>query len=481
MTKLDNRNQDDIVGETLSRLGRDLTAPLTALIAEIHAVDELNADDDSAAHLVELGYELRGILAPLIELARLEARLSVNQQRRADIELEGLVEETVAAPELAGTFELAVRGELGVSFADEPALSHWLTLCLRLIGRMTKDKKRLRAHREVHRPSDRIVLAVHIRDRDRISLEILKWAARLIGASVDVEGPALRLCFPVCEAPEADQTVLPAKPVGPVLAFRRTDERGEVQHDVSERRAIVLVVDHEPAAQNYMGRVLELEGFDVVTSSALEHAHEAAHAYRPDVIMLDRLQLAHEGGDWVRRFKEDPALARIPLVLVQSEESESLGLVGIADVVRKPIDPLEIVKTLDRLTRAGSPPVVVVRNEKDATKWERYLEGTLERIVVAGSVSDAERILDSATPVALIVDVRSVDGAIALLERVRSRQGGAELPVIAVHGRLTKKVRLRLESLADQRLTGSELGRRSLQSALRALIGDGERRGVGVS
>ena len=468
-------NRDDIAGELLARLGCELAEPLRALIAEIHALDERNAEDDGAARLVELGYDLQTILEPVTALAQFEAAPASNN--KTDIDLNSLLERTIATPELARSFKSAVRGELGLSFDDNARLEQGLLLCLRLMSRMMKDKTRLQVHREVHEPSDRIVLTVQIREPKPLALELLKRAAHLLGASVEVDGSALLFGFPVAERPEREKV----ESSSPVLAFRRDEPRGSSELEVSERASIVLVVDHEPAAQDYMSRILELDGFDVVKSSTLEDAYAAAHAYNPDIIIVDRLQLAREDGEWVRRFRADPALARIPLVLLQSEESESLGLIGVSDVIRKPINPDEVVATVDRLTRASSSPLLLLRDQEDAAKWERCLEDARRRVVTASSVSEAERVLDTVTPAALIVDIcnMNMNETLSLLEDLRRSDRTRDVPVVAIHSRLTEKDRLHLESLADRRLPFSELSTRSLQATLRELTGDAEQSGVG--
>ena len=67
------KTNDDVAGELLARLGEELAKPLAALIAEIHALDERDAEDDRLTHLVELGYNLQSILEPVTALARFEA------------------------------------------------------------------------------------------------------------------------------------------------------------------------------------------------------------------------------------------------------------------------------------------------------------------------------------------------------------------------------------------------------------------------
>ena len=486
---------DSVAGQLLARLAEELEKPLRALIAEIHTLDERNADDaddadnadnNRAAHLVELGYDLQSILDAVTALAKLETVATANNDDKTTIDVSSLLEETIAAPELAATFTVAVRGELGTSFGDKAKIEQGLSLCLRLMSRMTKDKTRLQVHREVHELADRIVFSMQIREPKPPALELLKRTVHLLGASIDIDARSLLFGFPVSDRPKKDKTESSsAKPSRPVLAFRQDERTRPTEDDVTERGAIVLVVDDEPAAREYLSRILELEGFDVVRSSTLEDAYEAAHAYKPHVITLDRLQLSREEVDWVRRFKADPALARIPLVLVQSEESESLGLVGVFDVVRKPINPDEVVATIDRLTGASSSPLLLVRDEEDASNWERCFEGDPRRVVTASTVSEAERVLDTVTPIAVIVDFRIMNGmdtsrTLSLLEHIRRSDRTRDVPVVAIHGRLTKKARLHLESLVDCRLTFSELSRRSLQATLRELTGDGEQSGFGA-
>lgn len=96
-------------------------------------------------------------------------------------------------------------------------------------------------------------------------------------------------------------------------------------------------------------------------------------------------------------------------------------------------------------------------------------------MVTASNIPEAERLLDTVTPKTLIVDVRHLDGALELLEGLRAGGDGDRVPVVAVHGRLSKKARLRVDAVADTRLTFSELNQRSLRAALRELH-DGERR-----
>ncbi len=461
-------DSDDTVRDLLVRLGRDLSGALESLLAEIHALDERIARDDGAAQVVELAYKLRTIVEPITAFAQLESTPPADELVRID--LRDLVTKVTSGPEVAASFRVSLRGDLGVSFDDRNRLEPALELCLRLLSRMTENKTPLYVHREVHEPSDRVVLTTELHKPEPVALALLKRTAQAVGARLETDGRSLTLGFYVGARALRDERGSGAL-AGPVLAFRR-DENASAAEPEPAARAVIVVVDDEPAAQAYMGRLLELEGFEVVSCTTLEQALEAAHAYRPDLVILDRLQVDREDEDWLRRFRSEPAIGRTPLVLMQSAESDSLGLVSVSDIVGKPIDPNEVIATIERLTGTGSPPIVVIRDSQDDSKWRRCLEGQT-RAVVASSVSEAERLLDAVTPKMLIVDVRHVDRAVALLEEVRRRGRGDRVPVVAVHGRLSKKARLRLDAVADARITYSELSRRSLEAMIHEVqLGD---------
>jgi twitching motility two-component system response regulator PilH len=461
MNETDQTSINDSESHVLSRLGRDISGPLEALLEEIHALDASIPADDGAARLVELAYDLQAVVEPLTAFARLEAMPPADELSHVD--LRAALTSAAGAPDVAPSFRVTPHGDLGTSFGDRVRFERGLGLCLRLLSRMIggKGKSPLHLRREVHQPSDRVVLTTEITQPEPVALALLKSAAKVLGATIEIERTTVTLGFFVGVAAPGDATGL----TRPVLAFPRGENASSGEPDAAERAALILVVDDEPAARAYVGRLLELEGFEVVSCSTLEQAHEAVDAYRPDVVILDRLQLEREGSDWIRRFRGDPALGRTPLVLMQSAESESFGLVSVSAVVSKPIDPNEVVATIERLTGAGSPPMVVIRHSKHDSKWQRCLEGQA-RVVTALDVSEGERVLDTLTPRILIVDVRHVEGSMDLLEKFR-RGRGSDVPVVAVHGRLSKKARLRLDAVADVRLTHSELSRRCLDSAVR--------------
>jgi CheY-like chemotaxis protein len=107
----------------------------------------------------------------------------------------------------------------------------------------------------------------------------------------------------------------------------------------------ILVVDDDRGAMEALSDILEYEGYQVERAQnglqALEHLRET-RPY-PNLIILDLLMPVMDGWEFRTRQKEDPELAKIP-VLVVTAIGATAGI-DAASVLRKPID-------IDALLRA---------------------------------------------------------------------------------------------------------------------------------
>jgi CheY-like chemotaxis protein len=107
----------------------------------------------------------------------------------------------------------------------------------------------------------------------------------------------------------------------------------------------ILVVDDDRGAMEALSDILEYEGYHVERAQnglqALEHLRET-RPY-PNLIILDLLMPVMDGWEFRTRQKEDPELAKIP-VLVVTAIGATAGI-DAAGVLRKPID-------IDALLRA---------------------------------------------------------------------------------------------------------------------------------
>jgi CheY-like chemotaxis protein len=78
----------------------------------------------------------------------------------------------------------------------------------------------------------------------------------------------------------------------------------------------ILVVDDEPSVVAYLETLLQDNGYDTVSAPDGRIALEAVKSQRPDLVTLDISMPEESGIRFYRNVKEDPDLAKIPVVIV---------------------------------------------------------------------------------------------------------------------------------------------------------------------
>jgi len=116
----------------------------------------------------------------------------------------------------------------------------------------------------------------------------------------------------------------------------------------------VLVVDDDRVIQQLLQVNLELEGYDVVaTASDGKEALDKIGTLKPDLVILDIMMPKMDGLEVCRHLKADPALARIPVILL-SARAQDLDIregldIGANAYLTKPFDPVELLEVVGRL------------------------------------------------------------------------------------------------------------------------------------
>ena len=108
----------------------------------------------------------------------------------------------------------------------------------------------------------------------------------------------------------------------------------------------VLLVDDDPDIRFIGEMALARVGkFDVTVAESGERCLELAAA-QPDVILLDVMMPGLDGTATLARLREDPALARIPVIFmtakVQDSELARYRELGAHGVIAKPFDPMTL-------------------------------------------------------------------------------------------------------------------------------------------
>ncbi len=115
--------------------------------------------------------------------------------------------------------------------------------------------------------------------------------------------------------------------------------------------ACVLVVDDEPDLCETVQAILQLEGYDVVTScDGVEALAQLRSGVHPCLILLDLMMPRMSGMQFRQEQLHDPALREIPVLAVTGggeaalRKASALGLKAL----RKPLELETLLQLVDR-------------------------------------------------------------------------------------------------------------------------------------
>ncbi len=126
--------------------------------------------------------------------------------------------------------------------------------------------------------------------------------------------------------------------------------------------ARVMVVDDDDDIRTIADLALrEIGGWQTICLGSSRAAVLLAATERPDVILLDVMMPELDGQGTIKRLREDPRTAGIPVVFMtakaQPAELARYAALGAVGVIAKPFDPLGLADEIRRLVGIhGDPP-----------------------------------------------------------------------------------------------------------------------------
>ena len=115
----------------------------------------------------------------------------------------------------------------------------------------------------------------------------------------------------------------------------------------------ILIVDDEATFTRMVRMNLEQTGrFEVREENRAAAALSAAREFQPDLILLDVIMPAMDGGELASRLKAEPRLASIPVIFltatVSKNEAQKGGFMsGGFLFLAKPVSLSDLLKTID--------------------------------------------------------------------------------------------------------------------------------------
>jgi signal transduction histidine kinase/CheY-like chemotaxis protein len=407
--------------------------------------------------LKQLLVDVQNTVAPLI--AKKGNRLTVTTSiERDDIETDKTKLRQNLFNLLSNAAKFTENGEITLSvrrYADD--VGEWLEFAVSDNGiGMTKEQQRklFQAFVQVDSSTTRNYGGTGL------GLTITQHFVKMMGGTIAVEsefgtGSTFRFTIPAISRTDAVQDTMP---------------QGDALEGASGRPT-VLVIDDEARARKFVSDAVRGAGFAVIEAGGGEEGLAKVRKLHPDAIILDVIMPGQDGWSVLREIKSDKALCNIPVILATVVADREMGLAfGAADHLIKPIDPQQLIDTLNAVAGEARHDVLII-DDDSATRelFRRVLIREGWRVREAADGRRGLEQLEAGRPTIIVLDLMmpNMDG-FALLQAIKDRQDLADIPVVVVTSKdLTREELDWLGVRANEVVRKGTKGRTDLIAALK--------------
>jgi CheY-like chemotaxis protein len=244
---------------------------------------------------------------------------------------------------------------------------------------------------------------------------------RIAVASTPGEGSTFTIGLPAGPAPAAQPAAEPAAIPAPAWA------------EPANERALVMLVDDDPASRQLLASVVRREGYRVIEAADGEAALSLAREHRPDIITLDVLMPRLDGWAVLATLKSDAELRDIPVIIVTVLADRGIALsLGAAEFVTKPVDRARLAAVI-RENVQGSGTVLVIDDDPESRELvRRHLDKLGWSVAEAGEGGDALAWLSrNPAPALILLDLMmpGMDG-FAFLDEMGRHPEWQKVPIV---------------------------------------------------
>lgn len=115
----------------------------------------------------------------------------------------------------------------------------------------------------------------------------------------------------------------------------------------------IVVAEDEPAISEFLCRLLELEGYDVMPVRDGARALEAIQNGSPDLVVLDIMMPSLDGISVLKALRDDHRTKTVPVVITTAKTDDETTWAGWATgcdyYLTKPFEPEDLLAAIQRL------------------------------------------------------------------------------------------------------------------------------------
>lgn len=488
----------------LAKMSHELRTPLNAIIGYSELLSEDSNDDsvkDDLSKILSAARHLLGLINDVLDLSKIEAGKMDLYIEPLDLwtvvqEIAGLV--TPLCEKRHNTLTVDCSDAIGVVHADATKLRQIL---LNLLSNASKFTEAGRVTMKVTRgplagedwiqidvadtgigmteeQMSRLFQAFTQADASTASkyggtglgLAICRQFARIMGGEVSVAsepgtGSTFTLRMPArVRRPKTTSSGAPISNSSPTATTL-----GKLSQDI-------LVIDEDDSVQRALAKILEPEGFSVISARTGQEGLRLAREKHPRLIILDILMPDMDGWTVLKQLKQHPAIASIPVVLLTMTDDKETGFaLGASAFINKPIEQDQLLEAIQhhKASAYGRHALVVEDDPHQRDLVLRMLEkeGWESEFVVNGA--EALEAVAVRQPAIILLDLlmAEMDG-FEFLTHLRANPDWKLIPVVVITSMdLTSDVRARLQGRVDNIFQKGRYSRDNLIRQIRDSVG----------
>jgi CheY-like chemotaxis protein len=238
----------------------------------------------------------------------------------------------------------------------------------------------------------------------------------------------------------------------------------------------VLVIDEDESVQKALTKILEPEGFNVISARTGQDGLRLARERNPKIIILDILMPDMDGWTVLKELKQDPHLSAIRVVLLTMTDDKETGFaLGASAFINKPIEQDQLLEAIQhhKASADGRHALVVEDDPHQRDLVLRMLEkeGWESEFVANGA--EALEAVAARQPAIILLDLlmAEMDG-FEFLTHLRANPDWKLIPVVVITSMdLTSDVRARLQGRVDNIFQKGRYSRDNLIRQIRDSVG----------
>jgi len=495
--------------EFLANMSHELRTPMNAILGYsemlMEEAEDLGQEDfiPDLQKINKAGAHLLALINDVLDLAKIES--GKMEAFPENIDLDGLIDEVSATahPLLEknnNTLAIERGKDIGMAYQDLTKIRQTLFNLLSNAAKFTHDGTiTLRVDRTVQDGVDWLILAVSDTGigiaADKIEHVFQEFSQADGSTTRDYGGTGLGLAISrrFCELLGGNLSLRSEVGEGSTFTVRipatlpgaqAQPQQGETETESSaesgalrkvEAGDTILVIDDDPEAREIIERFLVKDGFNVVTAGTGEQGLRLARERQPVAITLDVMMPGMDGWSVLRMLKADPALHKIPVIMLTMIDDRTRGYsLGAVDYLTKPVDRELLHKTLNRYHCADKVcPVLLV---EDDVETRALMAQTLDKagwmVSEAGNGQEALDMMTAVQPRLILLDLMMpvMDG-FGFLAAMRAMPEWRHVPVIVITAKdLTVADRARLAGNVEEVLEKTAYTREQLLEHVRDAV-----------